>query len=987
MIVVSRIPFLLLFSFASVFAAFTAADAQSDSISIHGVPRIIHYTKKDFQGDPQFWTVCQDTAGILYFGNNDGALIFDGQTWKKVALPNNSSIRSLKLSSDGQIYAGGFNELGVIKKDQFGQYYYESLLHLLRAEDRNIENVWQIHEVQGHILFRSFKMLVAVANGRATTLPTSGRFNLSTVIEDRLIVQDDRTIKILDLQTLAFTDLFDAKDFNDEEVLTLIPGVVNREIIAITKQGSLFKTDFNARKSQFWQRVLPENSNNLLTCALKTKEGDYYVGTLRTKVLSFNASGHQVRSENSFNTLQDNTVHNLFQSNDGNIWAVLNNGVDCIDVKSPMSLVFDDASIYDATIFKRKLVVATNQGVFTSHQINEEAVLSKTHFTNITGLEGQAWSLQQFENKLICSHDKGIFVIDDQGYKKLPGAEGIWKVIPIEGKPHQYLGCSYHGLYLITFSREKGFEIQHKLDGFIESSRDIVQGSESGVFWICHGYKGVFRIKIDDAFKRVVSLEHFRDQNGLPSPFNINVAKWNDEIVFTTNEGIYKYNEASNQFVEHKILTDLFGKELNVRKLLQFKEKTWFAHDNEVGYFFSDSKEPKLEKDLFLQLKGTFNPSMECIVPLSSQNILIGTNTGLYAFNLNYNAGATKAQTIITSVAFDHHDNDGFTFLNVSPTAVEKLPYKSSTVRFSFAAPAFQNKTNVQFSYQLKGVDNGWSPWTEISSKEYSLIRPGSYVFRVRSRSLLGEKGTETSYSFQILPAWYQSTWAVILYFIFGASSIVVFGWLVKRHIDKEQEKTIREEREKRRVLELEIERMKLAGEKAKILKDKEQLEEDVIYKSKELVNYTMLLVKKRELLIEMHDELKALKELVKNDASRQAVRDLLKKINSNLESEEHIRVFEANFERVHHDFFTQLKASFPDLSQKELQLCAFVRMNLTNKEIASILNISVRGIETARYRLRKRLGMSHEEDMAEFLEKLHSAQDGSLGEVEQLSV
>jgi DNA-binding CsgD family transcriptional regulator len=78
----------------------------------------------------------------------------------------------------------------------------------------------------------------------------------------------------------------------------------------------------------------------------------------------------------------------------------------------------------------------------------------------------------------------------------------------------------------------------------------------------------------------------------------------------------------------------------------------------------------------------------------------------------------------------------------------------------------------------------------------------------------------------------------------------------------------------------------------------------------------------------------------------------------------------------VHHEFFTELKAFFPDLTQKELRLCAFVRMNLTNKEIASILNISVRGVETARYRLRKRLSLNHEEDMAEFLEKLYSSND-----------
>ena len=254
------------------------------------------------------------------------------------------------------------------------------------------------------------------------------------------------------------------------------------------------------------------------------------------------------------------------------------------------------------------------------------------------------------------------------------------------------------------------------------------------------------------------------------------------------------------------------------------------------------------------------------------------------------------------------------------------------------------------------------------------MLRPGKYVFRVRARSLLGENATETKYYLEILPVWYQTAWAYILYLILSGLSIFLLVVWVRRKITREREKTRDEEREKRKVLELELDRFKLEQEKEEIKKDKDLLEEDVIHKSKELANYTMLLVKKRELLADIQDELKEIKEAVRNDSSRQKLRELLKKINFNLADEEHLQVFESNFERVHHEFFTELKTNFPDLSQKELRLCAFVRMNLTNKEIASILNISVRGVETARYRLRKRLSLDHEEDMAGFLDKLSSS-------------
>jgi AraC family transcriptional regulator, chitin signaling transcriptional activator len=959
---------------------------QTEIPRFHGLPPVIHYSKKDFKGDPQFWAMCQDKNGVLYFANNDGALVFDGQTWQKVLLPNKSSIRSIMVSRDNTVYAGGFNEFGVIRKDAVGKYYYESLMPLLRAEERNIENIWQIHEVQGHIVFRSFKKLIAVSNNKAVTFSTSSDFLVAGVVDNRYFVQDQEGLRWLDLKSMAFDVIADLQKFNREEPVSIIAGFQKGEVLVITKQGSFFIIDPLAKKISLTQRFFGPGSNNLFTTAVKTSSGDYYIGTLRTKVIALSASDRKVTEAQAFNSLQDNTVHNLFESRDGKIWTLLNNGIDCIDVKSPVSLMLDDASVYDVVVDNRKLFIATNQGVFVSDDRSATNILTKQNFRNIGGLEGQAWSLGRFENQILCSHDKGIFVIDENSNKKIPGLDGVWKVISIKGKPHQYLACAYDGLYLLNY-RSGSFQIAHKLEGFNESSRDIVQADEPGIFWICHGYKGVFRIKIDEGLKRVVGLEHFKDQNGLPSPFNNNVAKWNGQIVFTTNHGIFSYNEESNKFVQHAELTKLFGKELNVRKLIQHQEKTWFVHDNELGYFMNDSQPVALQKDLFLQLKGTFNPSMECIIPISENNVLIGTNNGLYAFDLDYEVGNEEISTLLTGVTYQESSSGNKIALNIAPVGKVEMPRKSNYISFNYSTPGFRNKSNVQFSYFLEGLDQSWSEWSEIAGKEYSSLGPGKYVFRVRSRSLLGEKGSEVSYAFAILPAWYQAPIALAGFAMVGIIIIGMVVVAVRRRIRHERHKTLAEEKEKRRLLELEIERIKLASEKAKILKDKELLEEDVIYKSKELVNYTMLLVKKRELLSEMHEQLRGLKEIVKNDPSRQAVNDLIKKINLNLDSDEYIRVFEANFERVHQEFFNQLKATFPDLTPKELQLCAFVRMNLTNKEIAAILNLSVRGIETARYRLRKRLGMTQEQDMSQFLDKLHSSSTDHNPEVATLTI
>lgn len=938
---------------------------------IQGAPRIIHYTKKEFNADPQFWAMCQDKNGALYFGNNDGTLVFDGERWQKVRLPNNSSVRSLKMNKHGEIYAGGFNELGIIKRNLTGKYYYESLVNLLRPEDRNLENIWQIHEVEGYIVFRSSKMLIAIADNKALTIPTSSAYKYSAVVNEKLYVLDDEGIKQLNLKSMEFTDIVSLEEFKREEVVSFLPGFQNAGLLLATKPGNLYAIDTATHKAVFLKRLIPQNASNLVICGIKGSNGVYYFGTLSTKVILIGPLGESITADETFQSLQDKTVLNLFESNDGNIWALLNNGIDYIDISSPMSIVFENAAVFDVLFANEKIYLATNQGVFVS---DKPAASERPDFKKIEGLEGQVWSLQYFNGRVICSHDRGLFILSNDVIQKIPEITGVWKVIPVKGKPDYFFACTYDAIYVLRFDGVNGFMLHHKLDGFNESGRDILQADEPGVFWICHGYKGVFRIKVSDDLARTVSLEHFKDQNGLPSVFSNNVFRWKDEIVFTTDHGLFTFNKQTNRFQQHPFLTNLFGTDLNVRKLYQKGNKTWFIHNDEAGYFFTDSASA-LHKDLFLGLKGSFNQGMECIVPIDNTQVLLGTNTGLYAFNLNY-APSSVAQTSIASVEAQQGTKELAGMLETSSQRKLTLPHGTLNVRFDFSAPGFQDRMNIQYSYRLDRVDDSWSAWQNDPFKEFSYLRPGQYVFHVRARSLLGEHAAETAYYFEILPAWYQTRWAYGVYSVAALLLLFTTITLVNRKIDRETNMAREEEEKKRKVLELELEQIKLKQEKEQISKDKAQLEEDVIQKSKELANYTMLLVKKRELLTEMHEDLKILKESTRQNTPRQMVRDLIKKITANLQNEEHIQVFEANFERVHHQFFSKLKSTFADLSPKELQLCAFVRMNLTNKEIASISNISVRGVETARYRLRKRLGMSHEQDMAAFLEKLHSSND-----------
>lgn len=929
--------------------------------AMKGLPQVVHYSRHDFNADPQFWAVCEDKEGVLYFGNNDGAIIFDGEQWQKVVLPNNSSIRCLVSDSAGNVYAGGFNEFGLIKRSSTGRYYYQSLLDSLKFRDDKVENLWQVNVVKETIIYRSFSKLIVINGNKIAKLPANNNFIQSFQLEDQYFVQDQsHGIFRLDIENMRFIPYFSHEELHEEFIISFLPTDIDNEIFGVASSGKIFKLNLLTKEVLLHKTLFEPSEVNKIVCAIEANDSVYYLGTLSTGIIALNKNGAILEDERAFEDLQDQSVLNLYETKQGNIWVLLNNGLDCITFNSPVTTIFEGASLYDVYIQDNEAYLATNQGVFYTPAINKP----KPSFEKIKGLEGQAWTLQKIDGDILIGHDKGLYQINNRESIKIGKVNGIWKVIPISHNKNYFLAASYGGLYVI--SKKNGqWKIDRKIEGFEESTRDILEAETPGTFWICHGYKGVFRIKIDDEFKKIVSVEHFTTQNGFAFPYSINVFKWNNQTVFTSNQGIYTYQKEDNKFVPYDDVNSILDSTKNTRKLLQYKDKTWFVQDDEVGFFITDN--PVVETGYFLQFKGAFNRGMEYIQPLNNEKVLLGTKTGLYLFDLNYKNKNKKAATLITNAKYITADKESW--LPLDPENPIELPHSTYSLRFDFAVPKMQNDADIQYAYKLANVDKDWSGWQLASYKEYSHLRPGKYEFLVKSRSLLGIMGDLAIIRFEILPVWYQTKWMKLLYFILAIGLIILIVKLVQQKIAKENLKAREEQERATKLLELELAQMKLQAEKDKINKDKLLLQEDVIYKSKELANYTMLLVKKKDVFAEIREDIIELRGLVRNDSSRKMIQKMFGKLNQHVIGEEYLHVFETNFEQVHKDFFSNLKEKFPDLTQRELRLCAFIKMNLTNKEISPLLNISVRGVETARYRIRKKMNLEHESNFSEFLE------------------
>ncbi|MDR1501231.1 MAG: LuxR family transcriptional regulator, partial [Prevotella sp.] len=265
-----------------------------------------------------------------------------------------------------------------------------------------------------------------------------------------------------------------------------------------------------------------------------------------------------------------------------------------------------------------------------------------------------------------------------------------------------------------------------------------------------------------------------------------------------------------------------------------------------------------------------------------------------------------------------------------------------------------------------------WSLPSSIASKEYTNLSEGKYVFEVKAFVNGSADSTNTaSVSFMIFPPWYRSSLAYIFYFLI----IIIFLFVLYKKTISKQKKIIYQKGE-----EL-IAQTKRYEEETK-LKDQEiyelqneNLKTELRYKTQELSGYMLNVIRKNEILEDVKKNALSISKSIDEEKEvniiKQKVVRLISQINSNIEHDTDFEVFKSNFDLVHQDFFRLLDERFPGLSRNDKILCAYLYMNLSTKEIAPLLNISTRGVEVNRYRLRKKMNLDRDINLSEYLQNL----------------
>jgi DNA-binding CsgD family transcriptional regulator len=299
---------------------------------------------------------------------------------------------------------------------------------------------------------------------------------------------------------------------------------------------------------------------------------------------------------------------------------------------------------------------------------------------------------------------------------------------------------------------------------------------------------------------------------------------------------------------------------------------------------------------------------------------------------------------------------------------VVRLPYKWNTIHFEFSAPLYGKQASAEYAYMLEDFDKGWSAWSNKTEKEYTYLPPGTYTFKVKARSHPGDVPQVRAYKFIVLPPWYLSGWAWAAYASMLVLLIAGVSRIQKRKFEHQRQKHEEENKRLQYLHQLELEKSE-----SEIIKLKnEKLEAELQLKNKELATTTISLVQKGEVLHKIKDEFIRMKKTGNENENPEDLKKLLKMLEPEKVKKDWDQ-FALHFNQVHDDFLVAIKREYPSLTSTEIKLCAYLRLNISSKEIAHIMNITVKSVELSRYRLRKKLQLPQEANLFNFLLEFHS--------------
>ncbi|MEL7219923.1 MAG: triple tyrosine motif-containing protein, partial [Bacteroidota bacterium] len=950
---------------------FASLQAQYSNL---GLPYTKKYSKQDYQGGTQNWDFEQDEKGNIFVANNEGLLTYDGTNWAIYPLPNHTIVRSLYYDTTAnRLYAGGQDAFGYFtSNEENGNLFYVDCKDKIPLKERQFTDVWNILKGDSTtFFFRSAGDIYVIYEDTAAVYSFEQAAVFLGQIGQQIVVQlQDEGLRIFKDDEFVPTNDFDL--LKDKTIVSIRQGKQKGEHWIITLKNGIFHF-----KDGLLNPYRIQQQNWLLDQRIETADitanGFLALGSSSQGLVLVDLEQHRIHWQlDKKSGLQQNYIRSVFVDQNQDIWLGLDNGIDFIDFNSPFSRFIPDLELesttYTVRIFDKKLYIGNGNGLYVAPWTNYyDPTADGNIFELIAGSQGQVWCLEEIEGELWVGHEEGAFLVDGDKFISYSKDGGYWKFLNIEDTngQTQLIAGNYGGLRMLN----KEENVFLPVSSLNESARILAKNGQQ--LWISHPYRGVYQVDFSKATTEL-GTRFYGQKNGLPSDLENYVFSIFGELLVCAEKGVYRYVEEQDTFQLHPNYIPYFSANEQLRRLVPDQAgNLWYISRTEAGVLRiqQNGLDKHITQAHYPEIRSLLVGGFEYVYPYDEEYVFFGAEKGVIILNPQHQTAPvyTNHRTQLTKFFLSQETGD---ILKWTGQFKQSLPSpmrfqaQEKNFKFEFTSPVYGNLNQVDYQYYLEGLEDDYGAWTDNTVKEYTNLPAGSYTFFCRSRINKGNSSVADSFHFVILPPWYLTNAAFIVY----GFAILLGLWLLikipRNQFAKEKAKMVQQQEEQVITLEQEAQ----ASEKTIDELRAEKYRAEIAYQSKELASLTMHIVQKNELISRIGSELKVVREKLKKTDQTKLIKPLERLLTEDEIIENDWEQFVYHFDQVHNGFFQRLRQEYPQLTPKDHKMCAYLRMNLSTKDIAPLLNISVRGVEISRYRLRRKMNLNKEENLVAFM-------------------
>lgn len=781
-----------------------------------GLIPIQTFNSDNLGAQPHCFAFAQDSRGAIYVGSKDGLLLYTGK-WSSFLTDKAAEIRSIKIINDGKVYIGNQSGFGYFEPNDTGKFVYNPLDTLLDKEQRNkIINTQIVFNQDSAIYFVSGKFIYKYYNNSITTiaidnevnglikinskilliLKSTGLFELSN---DKLIPINNNDDYFIEQNSDKVFNIGSIQKFSENEILYLTKDEVKKELrILNTKTWKSRK--FTTQLDSIFYKLKP-NGIQIINDKLIAIRFD------NKGVFIIDKQGQFIRKIDKSTGLLSDVVENMFVDNSNILWVAHKNGISRVDVLSnyeyiPLDKLGIKNAIEDIKTFNDTLFVAVQNQLsyldYVSFSDNRKLTLNDIDKLNspkcIAVSQRQSkgkgcYGLLNFELK---NYKSLLFITTNHILeKKIDGSidtayhNSGYKIFQDLKEPNRvWISLYPKGLASMYF--EDGIWIDEgKVDNTSYQLFDINADKDNNIWLGTYGLLKLNNPKFIDHQIIDPKVSLYDTSDGLSANDTYIIHRYNEEILFASNEGLYKYNNSDNNFTKSAFFGEWIKNHFTFRMYSNEKGETWtISYPEDESKIYIKSLTPNSEGSFFMNTVYSKQIKAQRFLSLYpfKGDMLAAGDFSIVRFKSTHETDSLKKISVFINniettdkrslFGGTHTNTKGLFSENQNPNSIPILDYKDNNFDFKFTAISDKVSSEIEYRWWLEGNDDNWEEWNNKTEVRFTNLHEGDYTFWVQAKDIYGNTSQKLAYQFTVNPPWHRTIIAYIIY-------IILFGGFV----------------------------------------------------------------------------------------------------------------------------------------------------------------------------------------------------------------